>query len=107
MDELEANPWQGYSKGEVAEGLAQAMVGLDDDFDQLITRIMSAAGDASSGYSGFRSEVKPELEIIQTNGLNLAEDTQSGAAEIAKADYEAEDVYRGAWPDIPEVNFGN
>ncbi|MBR8743568.1 hypothetical protein DSY14_17825 [Nocardiopsis sp. MG754419] len=87
--------------------MAQAMVGLDDDFEQLIDRIMAAAGDASSGYSAFRSEVKPELEIIKNNGLNLADDIQSGAKEIALADYEAEDVYRGAWPDIPEVNFGN
>ncbi|MEC3895369.1 hypothetical protein GTW20_10325 [Nocardiopsis alba] len=106
MDELSANPEEGFLKGNEAEILAEAMVGLEDTFELLMNEAVGKTGSLiGTAYISFRNNVQPTIRTVQENGLALANDIQSGSAQIAKEDYEASEVYNGAWNEMPEVNF--
>ncbi|MDE3723542.1 hypothetical protein PWG71_19300 [Nocardiopsis sp. N85] len=97
--------WAAMGKAEQAEALAEAMVGLEETFELLIGEIAPAAGPVEADYHKFKENLQPEIRKVQWNGLALADDIQAGASEIARNDYESSEEYRGAWGEIPKVNF--
>lgn len=106
MDELSINIWEGMSKAQQAEVLAEAMVGLEDTFDLLMGEASDKSGyPMNYGYSSFKKSLQPEIEKLRNNGMELAERIQNGISETVEADYEASERFNGAWREIPEVNF--
>ncbi|WP_083947947.1 hypothetical protein [Thermobifida cellulosilytica] len=100
-NEAGANPGAAAAKGATAEEMAEAMAGLADTFDDLITEVRAAAGSyVAAGYSRFRDDHYDSIKKVQDHGLTLADNIQAGAAEAALTDLDTSDGYQGAWPSL-------
>lgn len=104
-EEVGANTWEAASKGEQAEVLADAMAGLEATFDALMDDLKDKADWLEYGYTQFKINLQPDICTVQTEGMQLAETIQEGAAGIAETDHEAGDDFKGAWGQMPDVNF--
>lgn len=104
-EEVGANTWAAASKGEQAEALAEAMVGLEETFEGLMDDLKDKADWLTYGYQQFKSNLQPDIRTIQEEGMRLADNIQSGASEIARNDHESGEGFQGAWEQMPDVNF--
>ncbi|MBB6170601.1 hypothetical protein HNR23_000661 [Nocardiopsis mwathae] len=106
-DEVGVNVVKGKSKGEAAEMLAEAMVGLTDTFESMLEDIRSPAAEVPVrlGYDKFREDTSVFLGELQNHGLQLSENIQSGASAAAKNDYDSSEDFDSPWPGLSrEVN---
>ncbi|MEY9214361.1 hypothetical protein NI17_020190 [Thermobifida halotolerans] len=100
-NEAGANPQEAASKGEAAEEMANAMAGLADTFEDLITEVRDAASIyVHNGYSRFRDDHYDSIKKVQDHGMTLANNIQAGAGEAALTDLDASGGYQGAWPSL-------
>ncbi|MBB6170635.1 hypothetical protein HNR23_000695 [Nocardiopsis mwathae] len=101
-EEIGVNVVAGKSKGEAAETLAEAMVGLTDTFETMLEDIRSPAAEfpVRQGYDKFREDTSVFLGELQIHGLRLSENIKSGASAAAKNDYDASEDFQGAWPGL-------
>ncbi|CAM3727333.1 hypothetical protein NORO109296_04880 [Nocardiopsis rhodophaea] len=101
-EEVGVNVVKGKSKGEAAEMLAEAMVGLADTFEAMLEDIRAPAAEAPvrMGYDKFREDTSVFLGELQNHGLQLADNIQSGASAAAKNDYESSEDFDDPWPGL-------
>ncbi|WP_306366081.1 hypothetical protein [Nocardiopsis sp. CC223A] len=106
-----ANPNEARQGGEDAEALATAMAGLADAFDLTVDDAIRVAGeeDVEAGWRSFRENHLQGFVDVQGHGLQLADNIQAGASEIALNDLDSSEELSGATQDVPpglgNVNF--
>lgn len=103
------NPIEGFEGAELAAALAESMAGLADMFDLIMEDAETVAhrDEVSSALRAYKEEYGPALIEVQEHGLQLAENIQAGASEIARNDQEAAERYETPWDlgtDL-QVNF--
>ncbi|MEV2279395.1 hypothetical protein AB0I72_27845 [Nocardiopsis sp. NPDC049922] len=103
------NPIEGYEGAQLAEALAESMAGLADMFDLIMEDAETVAqrDEVSSALRAYKEEYGPAIVEVQEHGLQLADNIQAGASEIARNDQEAAGDYQTPW-DLGvnlEVNF--
>lgn len=105
--EAGANPIEAMEGGEYAETLASAMAGIADMFDLLMEDAKTASGnrDVSLGFDLFKHDMYPIFQDVQEHGLQLADNIQAGASEIALNDVEVADEYDTPWESHRDINF--
>ncbi|NYH52437.1 hypothetical protein HNR06_002026 [Nocardiopsis arvandica] len=105
--EAGGNPIEGMQGGEYAETLAAAMAGLADAFDLLMEDARGAAGhdDVRAGFGTFKEDTAQALIDVQALGLALADNVQSGAAEIARNDLDSSEGFDHPWESHRDINF--
>lgn len=93
------NPIEGYEGAELAEALAESMAGLADMFDLIMedAETVATRDEVSSALRAYKEEYGPALIEVQEHGLQLAENIQAGASEIARNDHEAAGDYDTPW----------
>ncbi len=106
------NPNEGLQDGQNAEALASAMAGLADMFDLVVEDAVSVAGedDVEAAYRAFKERHFQDFLDVQEHGLQLADNIQAGASEIALNDLENAEEFAGTTSDTPAypnrpVNF--
>ena len=97
--EAGGNPIEGYQGGELAAALAESMAGLADMFDLIMEDAETVArrDEVSSALAAYKEEYSQAIIDVQRHGLQLAENIQAGAGEIAKNDLESADDYQTPW----------
>ncbi|WP_370012849.1 hypothetical protein UIS43_07210 [Nocardiopsis sp. LDBS0036] len=103
------NPIEGYEGAELAAALAESMAGLADMFDLVMEDAEAVAhrDEVSSALRAYKEEYGPTIVEVQEHGLQLAENIQAGASEIARNDQESAEHYETPWDlgtDL-QVNF--
>lgn len=102
MTEAGGNPIELMQGGVYAETLASSMAGLADMFELLVDDAAGSAGndDVAAGYRALKERHSQDFIDVQAHGLQLAENIQAGARNIALNDVESADEYDTAW-DLP------
>ncbi|WP_026128967.1 MULTISPECIES: hypothetical protein [Nocardiopsis] len=108
-NEAGGNPIEGYQGGELAGALAESMAGLADMFDLIMEDAETVAqrDEVSSALATYRDEYRQVIIDAQEHGLQLAENIQAGAREIAENDWESSNDFKTPWDlgvDL-QVNF--
>ncbi len=98
-DEAGGNPIEGYEGAELAGALAESMAGLADMFELIMEDAETVVhrDEISSALRVYREEYGPALVEVQEHGLQLAENIQAGASEIALNDHESAEDYNTPW----------
>ncbi|MFI6578087.1 hypothetical protein ACIBFB_20040 [Nocardiopsis sp. NPDC050513] len=106
MTEAGGNPIDGLQGGERAEALATAMAGIADMFEFLTDDAAGSAGhdDVSAGYRALKERHSQDFVDIQAHGIQLANNIQAGAGEIALNDVESAESYETPWDFGRDIN---
>ncbi|TQN32808.1 hypothetical protein FHX37_2791 [Haloactinospora alba] len=98
MGDIGMNPDSAQEKGKEAESLAAGFRDLELDFSDALQAAKAASGSEPgvSGWNGFADKQSNQMSSVEKQGLDLAENVQSGAAEGANTDNENANKYSGA-----------
>ncbi|MFD3684050.1 hypothetical protein ACFWTE_04390 [Nocardiopsis sp. NPDC058631] len=102
-----ANPIEAQQGGELAETLAQAMAGIADMYDFLLdeARAKTKNTDASNGFNVFKNLTYQSFIDVQTHGIQISNNIQSGAGSIAETDWKNSEDFSQAWNGHRDINF--
>lgn len=97
--EAGGNPIEGYQGGELAGALAESMAGLADMFDLVMEDAETVAQRdvVSSALAAYKEEHSQAIIDAQEHGLQLADNIQAGAGEIAETDWDSSDDFKTPW----------
>ncbi len=94
-DEVGANPYEAYQRGEGAVTIAETFTGLKSAFDDAITAAKTAAVEppCANAYPEFGEANAALMADIQEHGMSLGGNVQAGAQQTANTDSEAGDDF--------------
>ncbi|CAM4165064.1 hypothetical protein GCM10009799_51010 [Nocardiopsis rhodophaea] len=78
--------------------LAEAMLGLKDDFEDAMNAAKNAAAETecAEGYTKFLDKYRGNIVEVEEHGLRLAGNSGVGGSELKRNDQESEEGYSGA-----------
>ncbi|MGW9554184.1 hypothetical protein ACWGSK_06705 [Nocardiopsis sp. NPDC055551] len=100
------NPFKAHEDAEFSESLAEAMIGLVEVFEDLISDAKEQSGNTQVGigYERFKEDHIEFIEKVREHGLQIADNVQSGAKESAQTDWEAAEEFEHPWELARDIN---
>jgi 2-keto-3-deoxy-6-phosphogluconate aldolase len=105
--EAGVNPVEAMSEAEQAEALAEAMVYLGVDLEEITSTLTDAVSQyVSPAIGDYGSDTLEHLGRVARNGVNLAQNVQGADLAIVDADHESADEFQEGMDALDiQINF--